>query len=249
MKKIKGLLLAIILSLSFFTMSGSASKQFSDVASDRFSANAINKMTELKIVNGYEDGTFKPTNNITRAELAKIVSTIAFLGETPNMPESQNLVDVPSSHWAADVINYVVKQGYMEPNSSNAFEPNRNVTRGEFANVLWNMRDYVIPDSHQINFVDVPKSSPYYESVRALTYLKITSGVSATEFSPNQPLTREQIAVFFDREGSLDSGIASTKKVSLTKYHTKGDKMLSAAKFEEMIKPLENRQLNIFHCE
>lgn len=245
--KLRIILFSLILYVScFFSLHSSATAQFKDVASDRFSAQAINKMVELEIVKGYEDGTFRPANYITRAELAKIVAIFQTSNNKLTVEKYLDLVDVPQTHWAANSINFLVQNKYMELASDKTFAPNRNVTRGEFAVVLSKTRKFEVPASYQINFTDVPKSSPYYESVRALTYYKITSGTSATKFSPDLPLTREQIAVFFDRLGELDKGLALTKKIDFSKYYTKGEKLLSPAKFEEMLKPAKGRWLKVY---
>jgi len=45
-------------------------------------------------------------------------------------------------------------------------------------------------------FTDVPKSSQYYTSIEWMSVEKITSGTSATTYSPSNPVTREQMAVF-----------------------------------------------------
>lgn len=78
MKKLHILLLGILLGsipTAFATV-----VMFSDISSDSWYADAVNNLTELGIVQGYEDSTYKPSNNVNRAELAvmmdRLVDTI-----------------------------------------------------------------------------------------------------------------------------------------------------------------------------
>ena len=75
---------------------------FSDVSINRWSAGYIYTAVELGIISGYQDGTFKPENPVTRAEAARIVNVAT--GRNPNKEVIDNMVcpysDLPKSHWA-----------------------------------------------------------------------------------------------------------------------------------------------------
>ncbi len=71
---------------------------FTDVSGDGKYATAINFAVGKGIVNGYEDGTFKPDNNITRAEVVTVVNR--FLGRIPNGGEGKTNFNDITNHWA-----------------------------------------------------------------------------------------------------------------------------------------------------
>ena len=70
MKKTVSILVAMVMILSVILVPGYA---FSDIGEGK-QAEAITKLTGLDILKGYEDGTFKPENNITRAEFVAIMN-------------------------------------------------------------------------------------------------------------------------------------------------------------------------------
>ena len=101
-------------------------------------------------------------------------------------------MDVASDKWYVTAIQYVTKKGIMNGTSDTTFAPEMNLTRGQFVTVLYNMarRPKTTVD---IPFEDV-KAGEYYEDPIRWAYEKgITSGTSATTFSPDKQITREEL--------------------------------------------------------
>ena len=99
---------------------------FSDVESADWYNNAISTAAQAGIVNGYEDGTFRPNNPITRAEFAAIASRFA------NVPfEGEDMFSDITGHWAADNINEATTVGWINGYEDGTFRPDRNITRAE----------------------------------------------------------------------------------------------------------------------
>ena len=69
MKKITAILTSLIMTLSVICQT-SVFAAFSDVGDDNTYKDAITTLTKLKVIDGYEDGTFKPDGQITRAEFS-----------------------------------------------------------------------------------------------------------------------------------------------------------------------------------
>lgn len=91
----KTILIVLTASLSLVTSSCFAAKsEFSDI-SGHYAENTINKWADSGIISGYPDGTFKPDNPVTRAELAKILTNAFELTETPLL----DYTDINSSAW------------------------------------------------------------------------------------------------------------------------------------------------------
>lgn len=104
----------------------SQDEDFSDIASNRWSLNAIATLGNGKIINGYEDGTFGPTKSITRAEFAAIASRFDVLEET-----ADNQFSDISNHWAKAYINSAAKKGWITGYQDGTFKPNQYITRAE----------------------------------------------------------------------------------------------------------------------
>jgi len=83
---------------------------FSDVDSTHWAYSAISKMQDAEILSGYEDGSFKPSNNITLAEFATIFTKIF---EIPQDNVSNYFVDIPTTHWAKGYVEAV--REYINP--------------------------------------------------------------------------------------------------------------------------------------
>jgi hypothetical protein len=80
---------------------------------------------------GYADGTFGPTKNMTRAELATMISRIAPLPSASGF----SYYDI-ANHWSESAIAQVSKAGYMNGYEDGTFKPNQSITRAEVITVL-----------------------------------------------------------------------------------------------------------------
>lgn len=107
---------------------------FNDVPKSSFASGYIQQAVEAKIISGYDDDTFKPEKNITRAEMA-ILITKAF--ELTSAQSTNNIfVDVSQSMAAFPYILPIIEARVTKGYSDNTFRPNENVTRSEFAAFL-----------------------------------------------------------------------------------------------------------------
>lgn len=104
MKKVVSLLLAS----TFFIAPSMAT--FSDVDESHWAYSAISKMENADILSGYEDGSFRPSNNITLAEFAVIFTKIF---EIPQDNVSDYFTDIPVGHWAKGYVEAV--REYINP--------------------------------------------------------------------------------------------------------------------------------------
>lgn len=89
------------------TVSSSTSK-FSDVPATHWGGTAIQAAEQAKIMQGYEDGTFKPNTPITRAEAVKVLNLV-FHREVAQVESAPSFNDVPVEHWAYKYIEAAVK--------------------------------------------------------------------------------------------------------------------------------------------
>ncbi len=109
-------------------------------------------------------------------------------------PEPLPFSDVPEDHWAYDAIQYVYGEGLMAGTGETTFSPNGTTTRGQIVTILWRLAG-----SPQVNYLmdfsDVAPAAWYGEAVRWASALRIASGYGDGRFGPNDPITREQLAV------------------------------------------------------
>ena len=133
MKKLLALVLALVMSMSLVTISNAA---FSDV--DKIDhKEAVEVMNALGVINGMPDGSFAPAGNVTRAEMAKMI-TIIMLGDIDAAAfkgTATDLTDI-NGHWAEGFIKYCYSQGVIAGRGDGTFAPNANVTAVEAAKML-----------------------------------------------------------------------------------------------------------------
>lgn len=137
LKKVISTVVALTLSVSSFAAAFAA--DFSDVADTASYAQAVDELVALGIIEGYGDGTFLPDNNITRAEVTKMI--VAAIGST-NAAEAaagQNtkFTDVDGSHWAAGFVTVGTDQaGFINGYGDGTFGPENNVTYAQVVKML-----------------------------------------------------------------------------------------------------------------
>lgn len=124
-------------------------------------------MTELNIVKGYEDGSFKPNDPITRAEFATMASQFDKLSGG-----SLNFTDVKTSHWAYSYIASAYNKGWISGYPDGSFRPEKSISREEVVSITNRMLDrkcdldFVEKNkSILIMFKDNPESSWSYGDI------------------------------------------------------------------------------------
>ncbi|HBI02589.1 MAG TPA: hypothetical protein DDY49_00985 [Paenibacillaceae bacterium] len=121
-------------------------------------------------------------------------------------PTKAELRDINQSY-ARNEITSLFEKGYITGYENGAFMPSNPMTRAEFATLLSKALELPLNEASAAPFTDVPSwARPY---VGALVFEKITKGTSSTTFGSNQPLTREEMAVFFTRALGLE-GVAQS---------------------------------------
>lgn len=96
---------------------------FSDVADNYWASPAISTLTNAGILKGYKDGTFRPRDTITRAEMATIIARFA------NLTENKVTFKDIEGHWAQDAIELAAGNGWIFGYEDNTFHPDNNITR------------------------------------------------------------------------------------------------------------------------
>ena len=132
LKKILALVLALVMSLSLMATAGASS--FPDVDAENPYATAIEVLDGLKVFQGFEDGTFKPTDSLNRAQAAVLVYRIA-TGDVDNKyvdnytyMQQSKFTDLDGYNWAKGYINYCQNAQIVVGTSATTFDPGAPVT-------------------------------------------------------------------------------------------------------------------------
>jgi len=107
---------------------------YSDVPDSYWAAGVIKELCEKGILNGYPDGTFRPRNDITRAEFAKIM--VVALGLAEENPATPTFSDVAPGDWYYGVVEAAAKAGLVKGYGNGLFKPNAKISRQEIAAIL-----------------------------------------------------------------------------------------------------------------
>lgn len=130
--------------------------------------------------------------------------TAAAYGQTANRIHTISYNDVTAGDWFTPDVIYVTLTGLMN-GTGDGFSPNNNINRAQLVTVLYRMAGE--PEVTGENpFTDVPDGQWYTDAVLWAAENNITDGTSETTFSPNNPLTREQMATFFYRFANFEAG-------------------------------------------
>ena len=105
------------------------------------------------------------------------------------------------NHWAADNIIFVASRGLLAGTGNNQFSPDTGMTRGMFVTALGRLAGIDQADYKTGKFTDVKADAYYAPYVNWAAEKGIVNGTSATTFSPDTNITREQMAVIMAGKG------------------------------------------------
>ena len=130
MKKLLAMVLALVMTLSL-AVSASAFKDDKDISADY--AEAVAVLDGMGVFKGYEDGSFKPTGDITRAEVATIIYRI-YTGDVAKSDKSgmyatyNKFSDMAGAGWAAGYIGYCANAELVKGYPDGTFKPSGKIT-------------------------------------------------------------------------------------------------------------------------
>ena len=136
MKKFLSLVLALVMTMSLVTVSAGA-KDFTDSSKINYS-EAVDVLSEAKVIDGYADGAFNPSNTLTRGAAAKIICNL-ILGPTTAsalVADAAPYKDVPTSNVFAGYIAYCQKTGIISGYADGTFRPAATLTGYAFMKML-----------------------------------------------------------------------------------------------------------------
>ena len=118
--------------------------------------------------------------------------------ETPGTPWINPFADVPEGAWYYDAIRFVSENSLMGGYGNGQFGVNDNLSRAQLAQILFNREGRPVVN-YLLQYGDVSTGTWYTEAVRWATSQGIVGGYGNGNFGPNDPITREQLAVMLWR--------------------------------------------------
>ena len=174
--------------------------------------DAINCLAHYRITLGTAAGGFFPDNDVTRWQMALfLIRAAGPAGIDVPRPSDQGFTDIEDMTGATrDAINQLAALGITKGTTRSTFSPHRVVNRRQMAQFLARFLDVAPVGEGGVDIDDVRPDDEHfrdirrlprdpYEAVLALFEMGVTTGTSATLFSPNEPVTRAQMARFITR--------------------------------------------------
>ncbi|MBB6633053.1 InlB B-repeat-containing protein [Cohnella thailandensis] len=147
----------------------------------------------IAFILGYGDGTFGPERNLTRAEMAAILSRVIDRGEND---EARAYSDIAAGYWAQDEIVRTTRMGLMSGYTDGRFKPDAPITRAEMASVL--SRLLTLDANGGFGFPDTEGTWAAL-SIRKAQAAGVVTGYEDGSFRPNAKLTRAEAVAMIDR--------------------------------------------------
>lgn len=148
----------------------------------------ITFLAQNKVITGYSNGLFGPTDKVTRAQTAKMVADQLKLASV-----KPNFQDVPSSLYAYGQIGALEKAGIIQGTSATTFSPDSNLTRAQAAAIL--VKAYHLTGTTSQTFKDVKKGYWAASAIDTLVAHHIVTGYSDQTFRPESKITRAEFSV------------------------------------------------------
>lgn len=193
-----GIRLTLLVLLTFSIMIGSyepvsANTNLKDIPTNY--ATEINKLIDREIITGYEDGTFKPNQPVTREEAATIIGRALELEDV----ERRETVfdDVHPNSFASGYIQAAYEKNVINGYDDGTFKPKNNITRLEMAYLLSNA--FNLTDTSDVFYVDMPKGNSQSAVIKKVTNAGITNGYTDGKYKPTQSITRLEFAIMVAR--------------------------------------------------
>lgn len=194
MKKIISLLSIFVLIFSLaLPQQIHAEKLFNDEPNDTEQRNAIYSLVEKGVITGYPDGTFRPNQSITRAQVAVMINRAVKLDP---IREATTFSDVPTTHPYYAAIQALYRAGIID-GSAGKYHPSSVLTRGQMAKILANTYKLTLKETNA--FTDVSANHDFNKYIGALADANITTGYADGTFKPTTTLSRVHFAVFMYR--------------------------------------------------
>lgn len=179
-------------------------QDYTDINQNHWAYNYVKLLSDENIVVGYPDKTFRPDNNITRAEFAAMVIK-ALRQQDAQLKYSPEFSDVPKEHWAYNAVSKAAYFDLVKGTSDGKFLPEETVSRAQVLSIVVNSlttEDMTSEKARQI----LSKSYSDYQTIPEWIVVQagkaeslgiiVKSPYNPKDFAADQPASRAEVAVF-----------------------------------------------------
>ena len=158
--------------------------------------------THTAYIFGYEDGTFRPDNNMSRAEAAAIFARLISEQKGEKISGKSDFADVKSNGWYSKFIGYIEKYGIIKGYDNNTFKPDENISRAEFIamtvrfNSLFND---VKKGGYTVKYTDVASNYWAYSDIAYAKHAGWLNGYADGTFKGDNAITRAEVVTVVNR--------------------------------------------------
>lgn len=175
---------------SFKVVTSDPKLGFTDVSKDNEYRKSIMYLASKGVVQGYSDGTFKPTKNVSRAEALKLVLE----GNKTSLSSGKvKFSDIDADSWYATYVYTANKKNIVSGYNDGTFKPQNTVNKAEFLKILFTAMKVKVDSSvDESPYNDVGKNTwfaPYFAKAKELEILDNSENID-----PSAPMTRQEIA-------------------------------------------------------
>ncbi len=214
---------------------------YKDLNPDYECYHPVMRLSDSEVINGYEDNTFRPWNNVTRAEFCKIV--VAMMDKTQEAKSISALSafdDVNKVKWCIPYVNYLTNNNIIKGYADATFKPNNIITYAEAVTILLRTSGYnedAVGYSWPANYINKAED------------LKIAGNM---KFSANDCVTRAAMAIMVDNVMFTNvNGTTDITPVRATKNYTLEDKYLEgiAIDYDDLTVYKDNKTVTVADIE
>ena len=157
-------------------------------------SDLLNTRTHDTYLSGYGNGLFGTEDNMTRAQVCQMFYNLL---SNKNVTITAFFEDVEADAWYAKAVNTLASIGAVKGVGENKFEPNRSITRAEFAVIASKFAK--ASNTGRVSFSDVSSDAWYYESVLIAANYGWINGYSNGTFRPDATITRAEVTTIVNR--------------------------------------------------
>lgn len=175
---------------------------------------------------GYDDGTFRPDNNMTRAEASAIFARLIAEEKGETIKGSSKFTDVSSIDWHNDYIGYANKYNIVEGYNDGMFKPDEPVTRAEFVAMAvryYKLFNEIKDKDYTVKYTDVNTSYWAYNDIAIAKNIGWLNGYADGTFKGDNNITRAEVVTVANR---------ATGRVADEEYISKNTSILN--KFSDL---------------
>ncbi|MCR4601088.1 MAG: S-layer homology domain-containing protein [Clostridia bacterium] len=225
-------------------------RAFRDVKPGDWFEKDVYNLLDSGVVNGYEDGTYHPSAEVSRSEFLKMLILQSGTDvKADGITAEKNMKDVPESHWAYDYITWAMGKGIVKGYSEEEFHPAASITREEaavmltrFTGVMQSSKDNGAGYSNCLEvFKDKDKVSSWAEAaMREMVSSGVMKGYEDGTLRPQGKLTRAETAKL------MNSAYLSGEVLTPPKDPTTPEINDSAAFSDKLITQVYNKEKGNF---